>query len=251
MQAVVVALAVLEDEGRGTRLAGAMASLQKLIKRGGVMHIAAELSIRIERVPQFVKQRRQRVGEVFVFSFPEAVACHHNARAVAVGSPVHARQLFALRSGQQSRQHGIAVRVERLGNAVPIVQHGRSATMIARVVGHRPCFRRSRDAGVRFELGSRCVGHGFRALIHSDRSLGTQADFETPLLAIEFLDRVRLLDSFPSQETECSVRTGSLIFNGRAAMSLSPSTQPLARTQEGMHHVHRTRQQGHCRPLVH
>src|SRR4030095_5659735 len=60
MQAVVVALAVLEDEGRRPRLAGAMASLQKFIKRGGVMNIAAELlipsirdgyEIRIERVP--------------------------------------------------------------------------------------------------------------------------------------------------------------------------------------------------------
>ena len=45
---------------------------------------------------------------------------------------------------------------------------------------------------MKFELGSRCVGHGFRALIHSDRSLDAQDDFETPLLAIEFSDGARL-----------------------------------------------------------
>src|SRR5215475_5811301 len=90
MQAIVIALAVVQEERCWPRLAGAMTPLKKCRMLLWIAHVDAQGLVpavrdagqwRIQRMAQAGDHGRKRIGKVFVLAAPKAVACHHNAAA--------------------------------------------------------------------------------------------------------------------------------------------------------------------------
>ena len=87
MQAVVIAFRVLQEQRCRAALAHRVATLEEPGVIRGKAHRVAELfvpsvcngyEVRVERRSQTRNHRRQRVGEVPVFSTPESEATHHD-----------------------------------------------------------------------------------------------------------------------------------------------------------------------------
>ncbi|MNT24803.1 hypothetical protein D3C72_1602990 [compost metagenome] len=134
MQAVVVAGAVLQDQGRGPPLPRVVAALQERGVIVGVLHGKAHLPVpavgdrrqaRVQRRAQRLQQGRQRVGKVLIFAAPKAMSRHHDAAAVAVRGAIGISQLGTLGRSQQGGQNRMAVRVQGLRDGGP-VQVGQS-----------------------------------------------------------------------------------------------------------------------------
>jgi hypothetical protein len=90
MQAVVIALAIVQEERRWPGLAGAVTPLKKYRMLIRIAHVDAQSLVpaicdasqrRIQRMAQVGDHCGKRIGEVFVLAAPEAVARHYNAAA--------------------------------------------------------------------------------------------------------------------------------------------------------------------------
>src|SRR5262245_39261166 len=90
MQAVVIALPVVQEERCWPGLAGAMAPLKKCCMLIRIAHVDAQSLVPavrdagqrwIQRAAQGGDHCGKRIGEIFVLAAPEAVARHHDAAA--------------------------------------------------------------------------------------------------------------------------------------------------------------------------
>src|SRR5215475_10480198 len=90
MQAVVIALVIVQEEWRWPGLAGAVTPLKKYRMLIRIAHVDAQSLVpaicdasqrRIQRLAQVGDHCGKRIGEVFVLTAPEAVARHYNAAA--------------------------------------------------------------------------------------------------------------------------------------------------------------------------
>ncbi|MNR08176.1 hypothetical protein D3C85_1243210 [compost metagenome] len=135
MQAVVVARPILQDQRRGPQLAGRVAPGQEGRVVLGISDRDAHLLVPavgdrrqtgIQRAAQVLQQVGQRVAEILVLAAAKAMPGHHDTAAVAAVGHVGVGQIRALAGGQQAREDGAAVRVQRGGRVgpVPLVQRG-------------------------------------------------------------------------------------------------------------------------------
>src|SRR6202042_1945357 len=120
MQTVIVAFAVLQQKWRRPKLAGIVTPGQERLVASGVTDIDIHrlippdsdgLEARIESGAQFRDRLRQRIGEIFVFAAPEAVAAHHNPAAKYLVFGIERRQCAAFIWREQSLQHGATLPV--------------------------------------------------------------------------------------------------------------------------------------------
>ncbi len=90
MQTIVVAGAVLQEQGRSPGLAGGVAALQIRCVVGGETMFQPQALVpgvrdvgerRIERCAEAVDEIGKRILEVLIFAFAEPVPRHHNARS--------------------------------------------------------------------------------------------------------------------------------------------------------------------------
>src|SRR5437879_8298028 len=90
VQTVVVARPVLQQERSRSPLAGSMAAFEELGMRlwETCVHthtlvplIGDRSKLRINRSAQILNQWRQRIGEIAIFTLPEAVPSHDDAAA--------------------------------------------------------------------------------------------------------------------------------------------------------------------------
>jgi len=85
VKAVEIPLPVLQKQWRWAGLTSGVATFQKAVQGCGIACIQLERRVpvirdgrktRVELVPQAIRNRRQGIAEVFVFTAPEAVARH-------------------------------------------------------------------------------------------------------------------------------------------------------------------------------
>ena len=129
VQAVVVALAILQQQRRRPRLPGVMTALQERRVRRGIADLDPHRLVPavggrrqpcIQRRPQLRDQIRQRIGEVFVFAAAKAVAAHHDPAAEPAVVGIERGDGVALVRRQQATENGGALPVEVGCNLVPI-----------------------------------------------------------------------------------------------------------------------------------
>jgi len=129
VKAVVVAGAVLQQQRRWPRLPRFAAAFEKCRMLRGIASLDAHRRVppvrdrRERRVERRAKRRDrlgQRVGEILVFTAPEAVAAHHHPAAKPPFVRVAARKPGALVGREQAGEHGAAVRIEVAADGTPI-----------------------------------------------------------------------------------------------------------------------------------
>src|SRR5215475_2972447 len=90
MQAVVIALAIVQEERRWPGLAGAVTPLKKYRMLSRIAHVDAQSLVpaicdvgqrRIQRIAQAGDHCGQRIGKVLVLAASETVTRHHNTAA--------------------------------------------------------------------------------------------------------------------------------------------------------------------------
>ena len=129
METIEIARSVLQEQRCRPTLSGAMAALKKIGVRFRVLDINTHqlipsvrdrLKMRIQCRPQVRDDLGQRIFEVLVLAFAEAVALHDDAAAKRFILRIQRCHSVALRLRDEPRQYGIAVLVEISNNALPI-----------------------------------------------------------------------------------------------------------------------------------
>ncbi|MGY4230972.1 hypothetical protein ACVMIH_008333 [Bradyrhizobium sp. USDA 4503] len=138
VQAVVVALAILQQQRRRPRLFGVMAALQERRMRRRISDIDPHRLVptigcrgqpRIERRPQLRDQVRQRIGEILVLAAAEAVTAHHDPAAELAVVGIQRGDGIAFLRRQQAVEDGASLPIEVGRDPVPVepVDAGRDA----------------------------------------------------------------------------------------------------------------------------
>src|SRR5438270_13138977 len=105
MKAIVVALAILQEQRRGLGLPGPVTTIEESRMIVGIAHFAAERVVPaigdrgergIERAAQIAHDVGKGVAEIFVLATPEAMARHHDPAAEAALLVVDSGQCRAL-----------------------------------------------------------------------------------------------------------------------------------------------------------
>ncbi len=129
MQAIIIARAILQQQGRRSPLSRFMAPCEKfgVIGRKARRHphpfvpaIGDRCEPRIEHPAQRLDQRRQRIGEIAIFAAPEAVPRHNHMAAKLRVLGIKCRSAVAIGGVQQPRQHRPSVAIKRRGDRVSI-----------------------------------------------------------------------------------------------------------------------------------
>src|ERR1700677_1790291 len=114
VQAVVVAGAVSQQQWGRPRLPRRLAAVEEGCMVGGkpprVAHplmpaVGDRREARIERAPEVLDQRRQRIGEIAIFALSKAVPRHDHVAAEALTVVVEAGDVVALLAAEQAGQN--------------------------------------------------------------------------------------------------------------------------------------------------